>query len=226
MSFGGLGVGNILGGIVGPQGVGGILGGLFGSRQSPNTRFQQFRGGVAPGPSSQPRLGNMLDPVSNQNVRPQAERVQGFLQKNNGQANTTPPPRQKGITGMSPQLGHISAKFESSGRGPSMISHGRGDPGGVSYGVHQLSSKAGSLQGFLKSSGFSKDFSGLRPATPAFNRKWREMSKNPKFVQGQKDYLTRTHFNPVREHASKLGIPETRADQRGLIFHGSAARRC
>jgi len=40
-------------------------------------------------------------------------------------------------------LGSLSAKYETSGRGPGTVSTGRGDAGGVSYGSYQLASKLG-----------------------------------------------------------------------------------
>jgi conserved domain protein len=46
-------------------------------------------------------------------------------------------------------LGDLSAKYESNGK-PGLISNGKGDPGGKSYGCYQLSSKAGSLQDFCR----------------------------------------------------------------------------
>jgi hypothetical protein len=57
----------------------------------------------------------------------------------------TPVPR-------SDQLGAVSAKYESGGRGVETVSSGKGDPGGVSYGSHQLASKTGTMRAFLKSS--------------------------------------------------------------------------
>jgi len=51
------------------------------------------------------------------------------------------------------RLGALSAEFESGGRGPGTVSSGKGDPGGVSYGIYQLSSKAGTVAGFLSGEG-------------------------------------------------------------------------
>ncbi|MEO7404886.1 MAG: hypothetical protein ABIU95_14560, partial [Burkholderiales bacterium] len=45
-------------------------------------------------------------------------------------------------------LGKLSAKYESGGRASGTVSSGKGDPGGVSYGSYQLSSKVGTAQKF------------------------------------------------------------------------------
>lgn len=74
------------------------------------------------------------------------------------------------------QLGQTSAKHESSGRGPATISTGKGDHGGVSYGTYQLSSKVGTVQKYLSWSHYKNEFSGLMPATPVFDAKWRELA--------------------------------------------------
>ena len=50
------------------------------------------------------------------------------------------------------ELGHLSEKYESSGRGPATVSTGEGDPGGVSYGSYQLASKIGRADEFVKRS--------------------------------------------------------------------------
>ncbi|HFP9633493.1 TPA: hypothetical protein ACHOQV_005292, partial [Escherichia coli] len=42
-------------------------------------------------------------------------------------------------------LGKTSERYESGGRGPGVISSGKGDHGGVSYGMYQLSSKMGTV---------------------------------------------------------------------------------
>ena len=68
-------------------------------------------------------------------------------------------------------LGDVSAKYESGNGGAKTISSGTGDPGGVSYGSYQLASKTGTLEAFLKASGYNKDFAGLTPGTSLFNEK-------------------------------------------------------
>src|SRR4051812_387517 len=52
------------------------------------------------------------------------------------------------------RLGVLSAKFETGGRGPGTVSSGRGDPGGVSYGSYQMSSKRGVVGRFVNQADF------------------------------------------------------------------------
>ena len=92
-------------------------------------------------------------------------------------------------------LGDLSAKFESGGRaGVGTVSSGKNDPGGISYGSHQLSSKAGSVQRFLATKGelWAKQFAGLDPTKPgAFGAKWKEIAaRDPAaFELAQLDYI-------------------------------------
>lgn len=105
------------------------------------------------------------------------------------------------------KLGFISAKEESGGRGAGTISSGKGDLGGVSYGTHQLSSKTGTLQKFLESSGYAAQFAGLTPGTKEFNEKWKALAASDKnFGAAQHDYITKTHFAPVAQAAKGKGI--------------------
>ncbi len=105
------------------------------------------------------------------------------------------------------KLGFISAKEESGGRGAGTISSGKGDFGGVSYGTHQLSSRTGTLQKFLESSGYAAQFAGLTPGTKEFNEKWKALASSDKnFGAAQHDYITKTHFAPVAQAAKGMGI--------------------
>jgi hypothetical protein len=107
----------------------------------------------------------------------------------------------------SEKLGMVSAKYESGGRGAGTVSTGKGDLGGASYGTHQLSSKAGTLDAFLKSSGYDKQFAGLQPGSDEFNKKWKELAGSDKgFGASQHDYVTKTHFNPVANAAQGMGM--------------------
>ena len=125
-------------------------------------------------------------------------------------------------------LGHVSKHFESGRSGPGTISSGRGDPGGKSYGCHQLASKTGTLQAYLKRSIFAPEFKGLRPTSKEFDRKWREIAKrHPKrFSDDQLAFIKKTHFDGVRGYANGLNIPDTRAINEALfsigVQHGKA----
>ncbi len=68
------------------------------------------------------------------------------------------------LSGSNPyQLGNLSSKWESSDKGPGTISSSKGDPGGKSYGIYQISSKKGYLEDFLNNEGvkYHSFFHGL-----------------------------------------------------------------
>jgi hypothetical protein len=107
-------------------------------------------------------------------------------------------------------LGSISQKYESGRKGVHTVSSGRDDPGGVSYGAHQLASRTGSMARYLASAEarqYASQFAGLQPGTEPFNQKYRQIaSSDPQgFAASQKAFITRTHFDPVSKHAANLG---------------------
>ncbi|WP_149196405.1 LysM peptidoglycan-binding domain-containing protein [Luteimonas suaedae] len=110
-----------------------------------------------------------------------------------GDVLSVPGPQDK------PELGSLSAHYETGGRGPGTVSTGRGDIGGVSYGSYQLSTAAGRPQEFLANEGaaWAAEFAGQRPGTPAFSQTWREVAaREPAaFQQAQHDYIQRTHYD-------------------------------
>ncbi|WP_407353082.1 LysM peptidoglycan-binding domain-containing protein [Luteimonas sp. R10] len=110
-----------------------------------------------------------------------------------GDVLSVPGPQDK------PELGSLSAHYETGGRGPGTVSTGRGDIGGVSYGSYQLSTAAGRPQEFLANEGaaWAGEFAGQRPGTPAFSQTWREVAaREPEaFGQAQHDYIERTHYD-------------------------------
>ena len=132
--------------------------------------------------------------------------------------------------GVTTELGSLSQKFESGTSGAGTVSSGRGDPGGVSYGTFQLSSKAGTAASFMKfmtKQGQGERFKGLKPGTPAFSKAWKEeAAANPNFENLQKEYIKKTHFDPVRKHATSEGVPDNEAVNQVLwsigVQHGGA----
>jgi len=144
--------------------------------------------------------------------------------------------RTGGSTGapVSGELGSVSAKYESGGRGVDTVSSGRGDPGGVSYGAHQLASKTGTMAAYLKSQEGQKyagEFAGLTPGSPEFNAAYRKVAQQDSagFAESQKAFITRTHYQPVAEHAQKLGYDTSdRRVQEALysmsVQHGGAKK--
>jgi hypothetical protein len=127
-------------------------------------------------------------------------------------------------------LGHVSKHFESGRSGPGTISSGRGDPGGKSYGCHQLASNTGTLQAYLKRSIYAPEFKGLKATSKPFDKKWREIAKRDpgRFADDQLAFIKKTHFDGVRGYANGLNIPSTQAVDEALfsisVQHGKAKR--
>lgn len=104
-------------------------------------------------------------------------------------------------------LGALSAKYETSGRGPGTVSTGRGDAGGVSYGSYQLASKLGRPEEFLarEGAGWAAEFGRARSGTPAFSRVWKAIAaREPAaFQDAQHDFIKRTHYDVQIAHVLK-----------------------
>jgi hypothetical protein len=104
-------------------------------------------------------------------------------------------------------LGQTSKFFESGKGGAGTVSTGKGDFGGASYGTYQLSSKQGTLQEFLKSSGYGSQFEGMKPGTKAFNQRWKSIAQNdPRFGTAQHDFIKASHYDPALAGLKKAGI--------------------
>jgi len=99
------------------------------------------------------------------------------------------------------RLGALSERFESGERGAGAVSSGQGDPGGVSYGIWQLSSRAGTAAAFVAGEGarWQADFSGAAPGSPAFSAAWRAIAaRDPEaFAEAQHAFIARTHYRPA-----------------------------
>lgn len=109
-------------------------------------------------------------------------------------------------------VGALGGMFESNGD-PAAVNTGEGDPGGASYGTHQLSSRKGTLQAFFQSpegQPFAMQFGDLEPGSEQFNQIWKEVAQNesagPAFQQAQQKFMERTHFGPALERAQKTGL--------------------
>ena len=109
------------------------------------------------------------------------------------------------------ELGDISEKYESGGRGVKSISSGKSDPGGVSYGKHQLSTNAGTMHRFLRSPEglpYAAKLGDLKPGTLAFNKAYLAVAAKDEaaFGKAQRDFITRTHYLPRAKVAGELGF--------------------
>ena len=104
-------------------------------------------------------------------------------------------------------LGQTSKIFESGKGGAGTVSTGKGDHGGASYGTYQLSSSQGTLNSFLKDSKYGAQFAGLKPGSPEFNAKWKDVAKNdPSFGDQQHDFIKRTHYDKAMQSLAKGGV--------------------
>jgi hypothetical protein len=92
------------------------------------------------------------------------------------------------------------------------VSSGRYDPGGVSYGVFQISTKAGMAKAFVASpeaARYAEAFAHLQPGSPAFAAKWREVTAHDPagFTAAQRAFLIRENYDPVvRQVARRTGF--------------------
>lgn len=103
--------------------------------------------------------------------------------------------------------GGVAIGFESGGN-PNAASSGKGDPGGPSYGLYQLSTNTGALGAFLAGSKYGAEFNGLQPGTPQFKKKWEEVNaRDPAGFQfAQLEYIRKNNVEPARKALSLSGI--------------------
>jgi len=104
------------------------------------------------------------------------------------------------------RLGRLSAPYESGGEGPHAISSGIGDPGGQSYGTWQLNQAM--VRSFVDSDDarrWSREFRGLRPATPRFNAAWRRVAaREPDaFEDAQYAFIRREHYESLARRVTR-----------------------
>jgi LysM repeat protein len=97
------------------------------------------------------------------------------------------------------ELGGLSAKYETGGRGPGTVSTGVGDPGGVSYGSYQMATKTGTAGRFVSQPDFPwrLEFQGLQPGMQAFTAKWKAIATTEPiaFQAAQHEFIKKTHFD-------------------------------
>lgn len=123
------------------------------------------------------------------------------------------------------ELGQTSEKYETGGKGPGTINNyaNSGDFGGASYGSYQFASYLPSvmpngksrpnaakspLKDYLAASKFSSKFSGLEPATAAFDNMWKSLaSSNPKeFKQDQHDFVQAKYYDVMIASLKRKGL--------------------
>jgi hypothetical protein len=105
-------------------------------------------------------------------------------------------------------LGKLSERYESGGRGPTTVSSGKGDAGGVSYGTYQLASKLGRADEFVRKY-YPADFRGLKAGTPAFTARWKEVVGRDRkaFRATEHSFIKETHYDVLARRLQKnLGL--------------------
>ena len=125
-------------------------------------------------------------------------------------ARTSPAPdAQTPVPVAKPNIGALSARYETQAGGdPGRISSGKNDPGGISYGSHQLSSKRGTADDFIASPearAWAKQFLDLKAGTPEFGKQWKAVAaREPSAFEGaQKAYIGRTLYEPAVKRVAK-----------------------
>ena len=121
-----------------------------------------------------------------------------------------------------PELGKLSEKYESGGRGPGTVSTGVGDPGGVSYGTYQLASKVGRADAFVTQY-FPEEFKGLKGGTAEFTAKWKALAAaDPKALHAKEhEYILVTHYEPQCAKLlkdAKLDVTKRSATLRDVVW--------
>jgi len=121
--------------------------------------------------------------------------------------NTKPLPANVPVTAaagalgkaLADELGALSAKYETGGRGPGTVSTGAGDFGGVSYGSYQMASKMGVPARFVTQAGFPwlQDFANLAAGTAQFTAVWKRIAtqQTDAFQKAQHSYIKKTHYD-------------------------------
>lgn len=104
-------------------------------------------------------------------------------------------------------IGDTSRKYEVGNGGPGTVSTGRGDYGGISYGMYQLSSKMGTAAKFVEVMGYKSYFAGTKPGTAAFSDLWIKKAKSdPKFGEDQHEFIRLSHYVPQIKFLQQKGI--------------------
>jgi murein DD-endopeptidase MepM/ murein hydrolase activator NlpD len=135
---------------------------------------------------SNPVASNPVPPISTENTQP---------------LPSNPVAAAVGALGaaIADELGSLSAKYETGGRGPGVVSTGAGDPGGVSYGSYQMATKMGTVARFVGQPGFpwAKDFAGLTPGTAQFTAVWKKIAaeQTAEFQHAQHAFIKASHYD-------------------------------
>lgn len=123
-------------------------------------------------------------------------------------------------------IGQTSAKYESNGNPATISSRNSNDPGGSSYGTYQFASylpltmangksrkgyQGSALQAYLASSRWSSQFTGLTPATDAFDAVWKQIASTSTtdFAAEQHAYIKANFYVVYLNKLKRLGLDLT-----------------
>jgi hypothetical protein len=119
------------------------------------------------------------------------------------------------------ELGSLSEKYETGGRGPCTISGGKGDWGGKSYGSYQMASKvkgrhtwSSTVGKFIAGSRWHSEFKGhadyFMPGDENFDEVWLRICRRDRdgkeFAAQQHDFIRQTHYEPCMRRLEKKGF--------------------
>ena len=101
-------------------------------------------------------------------------------------------------------FGWLASKHESGGDSGTV---NQNDVGGAAYGKYQMHS-SGTVGAFINNSKYKDDFAGLKPGTPEYGQKWKEVNaRNPEeFAAAQLESVKKTHYAPMVDKAKELGF--------------------
>lgn len=104
-------------------------------------------------------------------------------------------------------------RSENAREDPGLVSPGRGDHGGRSYGLYQLSSRrpdGGGLspvERFIDASGYGPFFQGMEVNSERFRNQWRDLAgADPSFVQAQHEYMRSEYYHPAAQALERSGL--------------------
>lgn len=105
-------------------------------------------------------------------------------------------------TSVNGSLGTLSEKYESGGD-PGAI--GYDSTGGYSYGAYQLAHN--NAKNFIAQSPYASAFQGLTFNSPEWRSRWKQVAQSDPqgFKQAQKDYISKTHFEPQLQKIVQAG---------------------
>lgn len=126
--------------------------------------------------------------------------------KGDGDGSTIP----HSISSKWKQLGDTSKKYESGRGGPGAVNDPgsrKFDKGGASYGLYQMSTKAGTIQQYQKYTKYST-LKNLKPGTVEFDRAWKEIARqDPEgFAKEQHAFIKRNYYDRENARLKKYGM--------------------